>query len=118
MIMKMTMNKMLKAAAKVATKMCDPDLYTFQVEYFGEGQVVVNCYGNSVPFGDCSGYAYDLGIVVEEILNANFPIPGKTWTLYSEENYLDADGVEISQSEYASCKGGACVQFVIFSEEN
>ena len=116
--MKMTMNKMLKAAAKVATKMCNPDLFTFQVECLGEGQVIVNCYGNSVYFGDCSGYAYDLGIVVEEILNANFPIPGKTWTLYSEENYWDADGEEIYPSEYARCKGGACVQFVIFSEKN
>ena len=113
--MEMTMNKMLKAAAKVATKMCNPDFYTFQAECLCEGQVIVNCYGNGVPFGGCTGYAYDLGIVVEEILNANFPISGKMWTLYTEENYWDADGEEIYPSEYAHCKGGAYVQFVIFS---
>lgn len=115
--MKMKMNKMLKAAAKVATRMCNPDLYTFKAESLWDGQVIVNCYGNFVPFGDCSGYAYDLGITIEELLNANFPMPGKMWNMHSGCNFWSADGEEIHPSDEEHCDKGSCAQWVIFAEE-
>lgn len=111
------MKTMLKNAAQISTKMRNPDLYTFKCEVMGSIMVIVNCYGHGARFSDCLGYAYDLGIAVEEILNAQFPMPGKTWVLHSEENYWDADGEEIHPSEEEYCDGGACAQWVIFAEE-
>ena len=115
--MKTTMKMMLEAMAKVATRLRNPNIYTFECEVKSCEQVIVKCFGHEAWFGDCSVFAYDLGVFCKDILNYWFPIPGKKWTLYSEKNCLDADGKDIYPSDYEYCDDGKYVQFVIFAEE-
>lgn len=106
-------NAVLDTASRIATIMCNPDYYNFEVDWMDEDSVHVNCVGLGALCSDCTSYCDDVATAVEGLLNKYCGEDGK-WVMCSDPNYYDRDGIPMDSVDDNAFMDGDTVQYMIY----